>query len=164
MVAESLPVQSPPAIPPFLRNAIVARAHWQAEMVNIWVRRMLRTPEDEIGLPGSFLLELAAVITIADWEFKGLRKFLPEDLPPARQALFALGTRARKGPAEFEGPDAAPLSLRVFQVWWQNFAWEAPELLQADVVLGELDDEQVADLLANFIWQCRHELSSILLT
>ena len=35
----------------------------------------------------------------------------------------------------------------------ERFAWEAPELLQDDVVVGEIDEDEFAEALAAFLWQ-----------
>ena len=113
-------------------------------------------------LPAGFLLELSAVIELGLWERHGLRRHLNTDLPTFRQAAAALGARALKGPAEFDGPDAAPLSGRVLQVWVEHFAWDGPELIGADVVVGDFDDDEVVDVLAEFIWTHRHELTNLL--
>lgn len=162
MVCNVAIFQSPP--PDFLRNAIVARAHRNAEMVDRWIRLLLKRPEGEIVLPANFLLELGAIICLAEWESLGLRQFLPDDLPASRVAMYELGARAKKGSSEFEGPDAAPLSIRVFQVWLENFAWQGPELLQAELIVGNVDEDVFADLLADLIWKNRRELTQLLNT
>jgi len=67
-----------------------------------------------------------------------------------------------KGPKEFEGPDAAPLSPRVLRVWVEQFAWDGPELIGADVVVGDFDDVEFVDVLAELIWKHRDELTNLL--
>ncbi len=38
---------------------------------------------------------------------------------------------------------------------------EAPFLLQADIVVGPVDEDQFAEAMAEFIWNHRHELTAI---
>jgi hypothetical protein len=125
---------------------------------------------DAIGLirnksapfPAMFLLELGAVLELGLWEQQGLRAFLDTDLPSYQEAAAALAARAAKGLVEFEGPNAAPLSSLVLRVWMENFAWEGPCHLQAEVVVGNVDEDQFAQVLADFVWQHRRELSGLL--
>ena len=88
--------------------------------------------------------------------------YLTSDLPTFREAATHLLARARRGPEAFDGPDAALLSRRVLQVWMEHFAWEGPDLLEADFIVGDVDEDQFAQLLADFVWQHRHELSRLL--
>jgi hypothetical protein len=67
-----------------------------------------------------------------------------------------------KGPAEFKGEDAAPLSLKVLRVWTEQFAWEGPDTLGADIILGDVDEDEFAAVLADFLWQHRHAMDSFL--
>jgi hypothetical protein len=113
-------------------------------------------------LPAGFLLELAAVLELGLWERQGLRPYLDIDLPTFPEAAEELAVRAKKGFAEFDGLDPAPLSRRVLQAWMQHFAWEGPDLLQADFILGDVDEDQFAQVLADFVWQHRQELSKLL--
>lgn len=113
-------------------------------------------------LPAGFLLELGAVLELGLWERNGLRQFLATDLPSFHDAAAELAARASKGPKEFDGSDAAPLSQRVLRYWIEHFAWDGPRHLRADVVLGPVDEDQFADLMADFVWQHRHELSQLL--
>lgn len=112
--------------------------------------------------PAAFLIELGAVLEMGLWERQGLRAYLNSDLPTFREAAAQLAARAKQGPGAFEGPEAAPLSRRVLRVWMEQFAWEGRDHFAADVVLGRVDEDQFADLLADFIWQHRHELARFL--
>lgn len=114
--------------------------------------------------PAAFLLELAAVLELGVWEKLGLRCHLSSDLPTYRDASKHLAARSQKGPAEFDGPNASPLSIRVAQAWIENFAWDAPDLLGTEIVLdeGDRDDDDFVDLLAEFVWTHRHELQHLI--
>ena len=112
-------------------------------------------------LPPGYLLELGSTLQIGLWERQGLLPHLDSDLPSFREAAQTLVDRAVKGPAEFGGADATPLCRRVTQVYLNRFAWDAPELLDAEVVLGDADEDDFVDLLAEFVWTRRHELEHL---
>ena len=113
-------------------------------------------------LPPGYLLELAATIQIGLWERQGLLPHLAPDLPSFHEAAQMLLDRAAKGPAEFRGADATPLSRRVTQEYLDRFAWDGPELLDAEVVLGDASEDDFIDLLAQFVWTHRHELEHLI--
>jgi hypothetical protein len=113
-------------------------------------------------LPSGFLLELAAVLELGMWEHQGLRRHLDVDLPSFKDASEALARRASRGQMEFVGPNATTLSDQVLQVWAENFAWESHAYLQTDVVLGEVEEEVFANLLAEYVWNHQAELSNLL--
>ncbi len=54
------------------------------------------------------------------------------------------------------------LSGRVLQVWIDNFAWDGPELLGADIVVGHVDEDVFVDVMAEFVWKYRHGIASLL--
>jgi hypothetical protein len=114
------------------------------------------------GLPPAFLLELSAVLELRLWELQGLRSYLDADLPTSREAAHALANRAKKGPAEFEGPDAAPLSVRVLHVWMEAFAFDGPDFLHADLIVRDVDEDAFIDVLSEFVWRHRHDISMLL--
>ena len=119
-------------------------------------------PEKPASLPAAFLLELGAVLELGMWERQGVRPFLAVDLPTFHEAAAQLATRANQGPEAFEGPDAAPLSRRVLRVWMENFAWDGPQLLGCDVLVGTVDENQFAAVLAEFLLEHHHDLSRLL--
>ena len=112
-------------------------------------------------LPAAFLLELSAVCELGLWERQGLRVYLDTDLPTFREAAAELSRRADKGLAEFEGPDAARLSQRVLRVWMQHFAWDGPQRLGCDTLVGAVDEDEFAAVLAEFLLEHRHDLSNL---
>ena len=44
----------------------------------------------------------------------------------------------------------------------KNFAWEAPGFFTPTLVFGDVDEDQFAELMADFVWEHRHELSRLL--
>jgi len=142
-------------IPDVLIQAVVRNAERCADIAGASLVAIF--PGELVSLPKAFLLEFSAILQLGMWERQGLRQFLPADIPSFLDSARQLGQRARKGSGEFEGANAAPLSRQVLQTWIDHFAWEGPDLLQAEIVVGEVDDEDgFADLLAGFIWEhCR---------
>ncbi len=146
-----------------LLRAVAQHAERQAHLTGTYLRNSGFCPDGEIRLPGPALLELAAVLELGVWERRGIRQYLPADLLTYREAADQLAARCMKGPAEFQGRNAAPLSLRIFRVWVEHFAWDGPDLLDADVVLSDADHEDdFIDLLAEFIWTHRNELQHLI--
>jgi len=137
-------------------EAAARNAELTAELVGSFLRTVVGH-ESPLSLPRNYLLELAAVLELRYWEDLGLEAFMPGDLPSSREAAADLSARVVKGPAEFEGPDAAPLSERVLRFWLEQFAWEAPNLFQSEVILGDIDEDAFADLVAEFLWEHRHD-------
>ena len=117
---------------------------------------------ENMRLPGNFLLELGAVVQLHVWENRGLTPHLKGGLPAAKVASKELADRAHRGTAEFEGENAAPLSRQVLKICIEQFAWNGEELLQADVVVGDVDEDEFVDVLAEIIWTHRHQLRSCL--
>lgn len=149
-------------LPDPLVRAVVRHAHRRAEWTIVALDATGLFESEAPQLPAGFLLELSAVVELAVWEHHGLREHLDVDLPTSQEALANLAARTLKGPTAFEGPNPAPLSSRVLQVWVERFAWDGPELLGADVVVGDFDDDELVEVLAELIWTNRHELAGFL--
>ncbi len=143
-------------------RAVVRHAERQADLTAATLDAMGLLATKPVTFPAAFLLELAAVLELGMWERQGLRPYLATDLPTYREAAAKLAARANQGSEAFEGSDAAPLSRRVRQVWMERFAWEGHDLLHADVILGEVDEDEFTRVLADFVWQHRRELSKML--
>lgn len=137
--------------------AIVRNAEYQADLTAVALREM-GLPMENLRLPGNFLLELGAVVQLHVWERRGLTPHLKGGLPAAKVASKELAERSQKGASEFEGENATPLSRHVLKIWIEQFAWNGQELLQADVVVGDVDEEEFVDVLAEFLWTHRAKL------
>jgi hypothetical protein len=151
-----------PDVPGVVLDAVTHHANWQAALtasvLNGWKDRL---PNLHL-LPRGFLLELGAIFELDYWERLGLRAQLNSDLPSYHEAKLQLTQRAARGPQEFEGPGASLLAPRVLRVWLERFAWDGPELLGAEVLVGELDEDLFAELLADFVWRHQQGLSKLL--
>jgi len=149
-------------VPDEVIQAATRHGERQAEMVVAAFDEHGLFPQRPIGLPAGFLLELAAVMELGSWEQQGQRDHLDSELPTYREAADAFLARAKQGSAAFTSPETVSLHNRVAQVWMKHFAWDGPDILQADCVIGDVDEEEFAQLLADFVWQHRRELSTIL--
>jgi hypothetical protein len=142
--------------------AIVRHADRCAALVAETMKAMASLPTGASRLPPAFFLELGAVLLIGVWERNGVAVPCEAELPSFDEAKKNLAARAGKGPEQFQGPHAVRVSHQVLRAWLEWFAWDAPALLQADVVLGDVDEDQFADLLAEFLWQHRHQVARLL--
>lgn len=148
--------------PNALMLAVARYAERRADLIGSYLRSSDLRPTGEIRLPAAALLELAAVVELGVWERRGIRCHIDSDLPFYREAADTLVVRCSKGPSEFRGPNAAPLSELVLRVWIENFAWDGPRHLQTDVVVGNVDEDEFIDLLADFVWSNRRELAQLI--
>lgn len=145
-----------------LPASLIAHAERSAELTAATLDATGLFPKRPILLPANFLLEFAAVLQLGIWEERGLCRRLDADLPTFSQASKALADRAANAWAEFLGADAAPLHEKILSVWSEQIAWQAREILDADVVLSDVNEDAFADLVAEFIWQHRDKLEDLL--
>lgn len=143
-------------------RAVIVHAERQADLTAAYLDVIGALKSKPARFPAAFLLELAAVLELGLWERRDLRRHLDIELPTYREAMDRLVTRCRKGSAEFDGPNATSLSRQIMQAWIEHFAWDGPNVLNADVVLGEADENEFIDLLAEFVWTHLSELSVLL--
>ena len=116
-------------------------------------------PSVATGFPAGYLLELGAALTLGYWNRKGLLAFLPSDLPAYADAVAELKSCAVIGRFQLLDCIASHLVRQVRQTWLERFAWEAPNLLQADFVLGDVDEDVLVEAVAEFLWVNRHKCS-----
>lgn len=147
-------------VPDAMLRGVVQHAQWQADLTGMYFQTWGLTG-DQVALPANALLEIAAVLELGMWEKLGLRDHLEVDLPTYREAQDAFAARCAQGPQAFEGDQGTELSSRVLRAWVKNFAWQGPELLGADAVVSDFDDDEFIDLLAEFCWEHRHEISKL---
>ena len=148
-------------VPDALVRAVVELADRQAEMTAKWLKAGSHHPNQPLNYPAAFLLELAALLQLGEWERQNVLEHLKVSLPSYRQAADELAARAKLGPEEFRGPQAIRLSLQVNSVWIERFVWDAPSLLQADIVFGDCNEDALVEQLADFLWQHHAELLNL---
>jgi len=147
------PTSSLSAFPTELVNAVTTDAARDADAVGLFLHEigLAASPEQPRQLPLRFLLHLAAALRLLAWETQGFCFHHAAGLPPARQAIHeAFRT--------LHDPDANPreLCISVLRLTLERFAWNGPRDLNADIALDDLSDEAALDVLAEFLWACRH--------
>ena len=148
--------------PDALVQAVTQLAERQADLTADWLESAGYPPYGPLNVPAAFLLELAAVLQLGEWERQNVLDHLDVKLPSYRQAADELAARTRLGPKEFQGPHATSLSMLVNTVWIERFAWDGPSMLQADIVFGDCDDDSLVERLAEFLWQHRVDLQKLI--
>jgi hypothetical protein len=146
--------------PDVLVQAVTQLAERQADRTADWLESAGHPP-GPLNVPAAFLLELAAVLQLGEWERQNVLNHLDANLPSYRQAADELAARAALGPKEFHGPHATRLSILVNTVWIERFAWDGPSMLQADIVFGDCDEDALVEQLAEFLWQHHLELQKL---
>lgn len=147
-----------PNFPSDLVLAVARSAERDAELIGLFLDTYSATPagrwlvDRPMRLPAAFLLGLGASIRIALWERSGIHIHRAAGLPSAREALHDV----LRSPLD---PDAAArtasLPARVFGLFINHFAWSGCLELNADVTLGEADEETLLEALADFLWAHR---------
>jgi hypothetical protein len=144
-----------------LEEAIAGLADRHADLTTKWLGANGYKVPRTLNVPAAFLLELAAVLQIGEWERQGLTAHLDVALPSYRDAADHLVARTKLGPSDFQGPNATRLSDLVNATWIEHFAWKGPALLSADIVFGDCDDDALAEQLASFLWEHHEELQKL---
>lgn len=147
------------ALPSTLAAAVIRHSTHEADFL---AGVMKELGWDKLRLPAAFLLEFAALMELWLWEWQGLRPLLPNTVPTFAEAKKSLFERAAKGPQEFAGQDAQPLSHQIFQVWVENFAWDARDQFGGDLIVKQDDEGEFVDSLAEFLWEHRDQLANVL--
>lgn len=142
-------------------QAVVRNAERMADLTAAALNEMgLISSPPKVWFSGTFLLELGAVLQIGLWERKGITAPFEAGIPSYTEAAGTLAERAAKNPSEFRTTTHSPLSDAVVQFWVDHFAWDGMQHMQADIIVGDIDEDQFIDLLATFLWEHRHQLTS----
>ena len=150
------------AWPPELLNAVRRNAEFQADLTVACLDALDQRIRDAgyaegcQRLPRSFLLEFAAVAQLKHWELQGLGGLLPSDVLSAAEASSDLYQRTTTDPGQFFHGGETPLSRQVMQIWIDHFHWLEPGLVEAEIIVGHADEDQVIEMLAQLLWQNRH--------
>ncbi len=146
-------------------EAAARRAEQMAEQTGEFLRDLGLIPakptDEPIYLPGEFLLELAAVLQRGHWEQSGLTDSIGENLSSAQDDMRRLFDRLIHQPDSFQDGEGAVenarLSKQTLRLWLERCAWAGPEMLESDVVLGDLDDDELVERLAEVLWAHRRD-------
>jgi hypothetical protein len=142
-------------------RTVICHAHRHAKLVAAALEATGLFRDRPVRLPAGFLLEFAAVLQLGAWESQGLDVHVAAGIPTFSVACQQLAERARNGPPEFEDPIPTPLMTSVLQILVRHFAWKGPGVLNADILLDDLDDDKFIDRLAEFLWTHRTELTTL---
>jgi hypothetical protein len=104
--------------------------------------------------PLAFLLELAAAVTLENWESIGLISIIGTDLPDSQAALESIAARLADGFDQFASLADAILWNKVNEAWCSRLAWDGDRILQAGAAILA-DDDELVDALAKFLWTNR---------
>ena len=148
----------------------IAAVRYSAERQAVMVGELLTALDQQLrdagcptgsqGLPVGYLLELGALCQLRLWEDEGLTSLLPSDLPSSQQAIADILRRLTEAPQQFRDTSSCRLGHRVLQVVMEQFAWAGPNLLEADVVVGDVDEDALVESLAQLLWEHRHDDAS----
>jgi hypothetical protein len=156
-----------PEIPDALVQATAREAELDADRVGSFLAHLGLRPSRAgvevvpLRLPHGLLLGLGAALRLSAWESNGARAHLPVDLPVSGAVIRDLfDAAADPSQAKRLEAHADELILRVFRTWVEYFAWGGRQEMDADLVLGEAEEETLADALADLLWNSRHALDA----
>jgi hypothetical protein len=143
----------------FLAQVIESAWH-NAEMVAAFLASLGLKPKKNkpVYLPLEFLLELGAILRLAQWERAGIHHLIDPNLPSAREALRQLLVRATEVPDSFSldvNLTTGHLSHQVFRLWLMRCARSSVQELGVDVLISGANSDLILNALAEFIWNHR---------
>jgi hypothetical protein len=145
-------------LPQELIVAVVHEGWRDADMVGHFLEALSQsTPwqwlaRKPVYLPADFLLGLGAALHLHVWEWNGILVHREAGLPSAQEALLDV-FQSLTDPES--AAKTAQLPARVTALFMAKFAWTAPVELNADVTLGEAEEEALLEALADFLWAHR---------
>ena len=152
---------------PAFSEQFVAAAAFRARYVADLIGRALQqlgidsgTESRPVRFPADFLRDLGAVLQLKVWEGSGITAHLDAGLPSADEASSQVASRAMSGGYDETTDSTSTLSHRVFRLTMEEFGWDGPGILGADVHLRNDDDDAFVDMLAEFLWQNRHAFNT----
>lgn len=110
-------------------------------------------------LPAEFLLELAGIIRVAQWQRAGLLDAMGEKFPPWQDLLEQLMCRLMDAPASFcldARTSPAPLCRRSALIWFRRCSWSACREVGVDLVIRPLSINDMLTAVAKLLWKYRH--------
>jgi hypothetical protein len=154
-----------PTLPAELLAAITREAIQDADDVAALLAALgfqRPSPETPLPLPAPLLLGLGAAVRSLRWEAQGVRLHIERGMPTGDAAVREVFRRAAAdGGSGSDGRFERELCRDVLRLAASHFAWEGPEALGTDVVLGEVEDERLLDAVARMIWAQRHSTGEI---
>jgi hypothetical protein len=151
--------------PPDLIQAVTQNAADDADRVGQFLTEIgLRpaaagaAPPAPLRFPTFFLVGLGAALRLLAWEQSGLHAHRDAGLPSAQEAFRQLA-QALTGlePIAVKEQQASQLALRVLAFFVESLAWNGRAILDADLQLGEAEEEPLVEALAHLLWAHRHD-------
>ena len=163
-MTESSRPQFLPPFPPDLIQAVAHDAKADAGRVAQFLSGLgLQRGGDGVArvplrLPAYFLVGLAAALRLFSWEQGGLRIHRDAGLPSAAEALQLVARSiTTHEPVARKEQASRQLLCQILTVFVERLAWNGRALLEADLELGEADEETLVDALADLLWAHRHD-------
>jgi hypothetical protein len=146
-------------LPPDLVDAVRRQAELDGDRVGLLLTQLLGPVEKgTIWFPEWFLLELAAALRLQSWEKDGITLHLDAGLPSSEHAIASVAQALTDRITQGSHADDAPLTFRVNTLFIERFAWRGRADLDAEVVLGEADGDELVEVLARLMWAHRTAL------
>lgn len=108
------------------------------------------------GLSPGFLLELGAIAQIGVWDRLGLTPSLDPSLPSPGEAAQSAVDRTLAAPCRRLSVQDTVLIRRITSLLLNRFCWDAKVEANADLVIGESDEDAMVEAIAMICWQNRH--------
>jgi len=149
-------------VPSELIRAVADGADRDANLVVQFLEALSQTPAGSLlakrplHLPADFLLRLGASLRLFCWEQSGIAIHRRMGLPSARQALRNVFQSLADPQVAAQADDVC---LWVVVLSTEAFAWAGRAELDAELLLGDMDEDSLVDALAEFLWTHRHALS-----
>jgi hypothetical protein len=106
-----------------------------------------------IKLPYDFLLGLGTAMRLWVWELNNVRIHLDAGLPPAYDAMLGAFRSV-------SDPDAAArlraLRTELHALIVKRFAWNGRPEFDAEIILGDVNEDDLVESVAQFLWSRRH--------
>jgi hypothetical protein len=154
---------SPSEFPSELVATITQHAVCDADSVGLFITELFGIVGREKGLarvqlrfPAWFLLELAAVLRLLAWEQDGVLMGLVARFPPWREALSHVFARLAASTRKSTERGDTPILLGVIGLLVEHFAWTGQADLGAEFILGEAEEDDLVNAVAEFVWAHRH--------
>lgn len=135
-------------------NAIAAAA-----IIRGWGTR----PVQKVVLPKAFLLEIGSLSLLMEWDSLGHLDVLGENMPELRQVKEEFLNRCGGGLVAFGDASETPITSLMLKTLTEKFSWDGPELMNASFVLDEVDEDELVDALATFLWNNRATIEQIII-
>lgn len=159
------PASSNPEVVGFI-GALLGQMSHAADLVGAFLRGIGMLGTDDAtpsALPGQFLLELAALLQLREWQGAGVIDGCDPDGLTIDERIGQVIVRFRDDPMALAKGDGGTQAMRdVVRRWNETCCPDARGQLGCDVAVhwdAGLDIEQVVDAFADFL--CRHRNASL---